>query len=246
MLRPGPRCRGIQQPSAQWRQRESKVGGTNHRMGWGVGGDWSELVASYSRMKTAWGWANGGQPILVCYIRKYIIILGGIFPLTFPPTKILGDVSPASPAGLTPVVFAPIYIDITADTSHSSTPRVGDGKLIIICMTVSSINDTPKQTDACFVMHSRSPIREAQYKLPSYCCRWTVRWWSPTWIYYSRWRSSWDFWILRESPSHQVRHQSHPTLQTMTLLSRYNAIHAQYVHCLWYIVEACKYLLSTL
>jgi len=23
----------------QWRQREFKVGGTNHRMGWGVGGD---------------------------------------------------------------------------------------------------------------------------------------------------------------------------------------------------------------
>ena len=63
---------------------------------------WSELVASYSRMESAWGWANGGQPILVCYIRKYVIILGGIFPLTSP-TKILGDVSPASPAGLTPV-----------------------------------------------------------------------------------------------------------------------------------------------
>ena len=60
--------------------------------------DKSELVASYSRMKSAWGWANGGQPILVCYTRKYVIILGGIFP-----TKILGDVSPASPAGLTSV-----------------------------------------------------------------------------------------------------------------------------------------------
>jgi len=43
-------------------------------IGLGVGGDWSELVASYSRMKTAWGWANGEQPILVCYIRKYVII----------------------------------------------------------------------------------------------------------------------------------------------------------------------------
>jgi len=64
--------------------------------------DWSELVASYSRMKTAWGWANGGQPILVCYIRKYVMILGDI-PVDVPPTKILGDVSPASPAGLTPV-----------------------------------------------------------------------------------------------------------------------------------------------
>jgi len=39
---------------------------------------------------------------LVCYIRKYVIILGDI-PVDVPPTKILGDVSPASPAGLTPV-----------------------------------------------------------------------------------------------------------------------------------------------
>jgi len=39
--------------------------------------DWSELVASYSRMKSAWGWANRGQPILVCNIRKYVVILGG-------------------------------------------------------------------------------------------------------------------------------------------------------------------------
>ena len=36
-------------PTGQWRQREFKVGGTNHRMGWGVG----EEVASYSRMKSA-------------------------------------------------------------------------------------------------------------------------------------------------------------------------------------------------
>ena len=62
--------------------------------------DWSKLVASYSRMKSAWGWANGGQPILVCYIRKCVIILGGDIPVDVSPTKILGDVSPA---GLTPV-----------------------------------------------------------------------------------------------------------------------------------------------
>ena len=35
--------------SWQWRQREFKVGGTNRRMGWGVGRE----VASYSRMKSA-------------------------------------------------------------------------------------------------------------------------------------------------------------------------------------------------
>jgi len=41
---------------------------------------------------------------LVCYIRKYVIILRGDIPVDVSPTKILGDVSPASPAGLTPVV----------------------------------------------------------------------------------------------------------------------------------------------
>ena len=61
--------------------------------------DWSELVASYSRMKSAWGWAYGGQPILVCYIRKYVIILGDI-PLDVPPTKILGGCVPGIPGGV--------------------------------------------------------------------------------------------------------------------------------------------------
>jgi len=42
---------------------------------------------------------------LVCYIQKYVIILGDI-PVDVPPTKILGDVSPASPAGLMPVGLA--------------------------------------------------------------------------------------------------------------------------------------------
>ena len=46
---------------------------------------------------------------MVCYIRKYVIILGRIFPLTSPPTKILGDVSPASPAGLPPVADIQIF-----------------------------------------------------------------------------------------------------------------------------------------
>ena len=40
---------------------------------------------------------------MVCYIRKFVIILGDI-PVDVPSTKILGDVSPASPAGLTPVI----------------------------------------------------------------------------------------------------------------------------------------------
>ena len=36
-----------------------------------------ELVASYCLMKSAWCWENGGQPISVCYIQKYVIIWGG-------------------------------------------------------------------------------------------------------------------------------------------------------------------------
>ena len=88
-----------------WRQREFKVGGDEPCEPTVRLPDWSELVASYSRMKSAWGWANGGQPILVCYIRKYVIILGVDIPVDVPPTKRLGDVSPASPAGLTPVAM---------------------------------------------------------------------------------------------------------------------------------------------
>ena len=58
---------------------------------------WSELVASYSRTKSAWGWANGGQPILVCYIRKYVIILGGDIPVEVPPNQNIGGMFPRHP-----------------------------------------------------------------------------------------------------------------------------------------------------
>jgi len=37
---------------------------------------------------------------LVCYIQKYVIILAGIFPLTSPPTKILGGCVPGIPGGV--------------------------------------------------------------------------------------------------------------------------------------------------
>jgi len=41
---------------------------------------------------------------VVCYIRKYVIILGGgDIPVDVPQPKYWGDVSPASPAALTPV-----------------------------------------------------------------------------------------------------------------------------------------------
>ena len=36
---------------------------------------------------------------MFCYIRKYVII-GGIFPLTSPPTKKLGVCVPGSPGGV--------------------------------------------------------------------------------------------------------------------------------------------------
>jgi len=39
-----------------------------------------------------------GRLISVCYIRKYVIILEGIFPLTSTRPKYCRDVSPASPA----------------------------------------------------------------------------------------------------------------------------------------------------
>ena len=45
---------------------------------------------------------------MVCYIRKYVIVLAGIFPLTSPNQNI-GDMSPASPAGLTPV-YGPVSV----------------------------------------------------------------------------------------------------------------------------------------
>ena len=61
--------------------------------------DWSELVASYSRMKSAWDWANGEQPILVCYIRKYVIILGDI-PVDVPQPKYWGWCVPGIPGGI--------------------------------------------------------------------------------------------------------------------------------------------------
>jgi len=48
---------------------------------------------------------------LVCYIQKYVIILGGDIPVDVPPTKILGDVSPASTTGLTPVL--PMFVIVT-------------------------------------------------------------------------------------------------------------------------------------
>ena len=87
----------------QWRQREFKVGGDEPCEPTVRLPDWSEFVASYSRMKSAWGWTNGGQPILFGYIRKYVIVLGGYSRWRPSNQKIGGDVSPASPAGLTPV-----------------------------------------------------------------------------------------------------------------------------------------------
>ena len=59
---------------------------------------------------------------MVCYIQKYVIILAGIFPLTPPPQpKYWGDVSPASPAGLTPVYV--LLCDATEDSAFSNVDR---------------------------------------------------------------------------------------------------------------------------
>ena len=81
---------------------------------------------------------------MVCYIQKYVIILAGIFPLTSPQPKYWGDVSPASPAGLTPVfhgdeallggAFLPAWatlifaVDIlSVYTQRYYAPTVGEG-----------------------------------------------------------------------------------------------------------------------
>ena len=59
---------------------------------------------------------------MVCYIRKYVIILGGgDIPVDVPPNQnIGGDVSPASPAALTPVEPVPIWILMKQETVSGS------------------------------------------------------------------------------------------------------------------------------
>jgi len=47
----------------------------------------------------AWGWVNGGQPILVCYIRKYVIILGG-YSRWRSPNQNIGGCVPVIPGGV--------------------------------------------------------------------------------------------------------------------------------------------------
>ena len=70
--------------------------------------NWRRLKAEWNRLEAER--TAGNQ---YCYIRKYVIILGDI-PVDVPQTKYWGDVSPASPAGLTPV----------SDSTWSTTERV--------------------------------------------------------------------------------------------------------------------------
>jgi len=123
--------------------------------------DWSELAASYSRMKSAWGWANGGQPILVCYIRKYVIILAGIFPLTSPPTKILGGCVPGIPGG----------VDASASTHESiKNDCFTGGNLIYTYNRRCRLNVLLHWTSQC-IWKSRST--EASHVLFLALCRFT-------------------------------------------------------------------------
>jgi len=69
------------------------------------GGVWEGNTPPHTSPPSVVRWEGSGQPILVCYIRKCVIILGDI-PVDVPQPKYWGDVSPASPAGLTPVVRA--------------------------------------------------------------------------------------------------------------------------------------------
>jgi len=68
-------------------------------MGWGVGGEHPSphLTPFGGSVGRVWATIIG---LLYPKVRNNI---GGDIPVDFPPTKILGDVSPASPAGLTPV-----------------------------------------------------------------------------------------------------------------------------------------------
>jgi len=124
-------CMLLQWVCCQWRQREFKVGGDEPREPTVRLPDWSELDASYNRMKSAWGWANVGQPIVVCYIRKYVIILGGYSRWRPHQPKYWGDVSPASPAALTPVFAA------VGPVGRRYQPRVAASKCHS-CMAFSS------------------------------------------------------------------------------------------------------------
>ena len=60
---------------------------------------------------------------MVCYIQKYVIILARIFPLTSPPTKILGGCVPGIPGGVDASGCG--YHDYCASSStcHSSVRR---------------------------------------------------------------------------------------------------------------------------
>ena len=63
--------------------------------------NWRHPIAEGNRLEQSRRATN----ILVCCVRKYVIILvGGDIPIDVPPNQnIGGDVSPASPAALTPV-----------------------------------------------------------------------------------------------------------------------------------------------
>jgi len=101
--------RAVPRPAAVWVSgvnASSRLGGRTTE--WG--GVWERNSPPHTPPHSVVRWEGSGHPILVCYIRTYIIILEGIFSLTSLPTKILGDVSPASPAGLTPVVWVRCFV----------------------------------------------------------------------------------------------------------------------------------------
>ena len=97
---------------------------------------------------------------MVCYIRKYLIILGDI-PVDVPPSKILGDVSPASPAGLTPVTALFPY------APASSTQLVRG--LVFACSALSLLVGRQEGHPACkkrVVVCWRGYLSGARCRLP--------------------------------------------------------------------------------
>jgi len=99
--------------SYQWRQREFKVGGRTTE--WGGCGEGNTPPHTGLRLSERRATNIG---LLYPKVRDNI---GGIFPLTSPQPNYWGDVSPASPAGLTPVSATRTTLNVLVNTTFVPT-----------------------------------------------------------------------------------------------------------------------------
>jgi len=67
---------------------------------------------------------------------------GGIFPLTSPQPKYWGDVSPASPAALTPVVDSVVSVERHSERILRTRPRhrrrIRESAAVVLCSSIRS------------------------------------------------------------------------------------------------------------